>query len=144
MSSFNKVVLMGNLTRDPEIRVTGGGMPVGSFSLAINNNRGKAGEEKDDVSYIDCVTFGKQADFVRDYLSQGMPILVEGRLQQNRWEQEGQKRSKVEVIVQTLTFVGPPKRSGGGHSDQGGRSQDSYPDPGSGSGFQVPESDIPF
>jgi Single-stranded DNA-binding protein len=53
-------------------------MPVGSFSLAINNNRGKAGDDKDDVSYIDCVTFGKQADFVRDYLGKGMPILVEG------------------------------------------------------------------
>ena len=113
MSSFNKVILMGNLTRDPEIRVTGGGMPVGSFSLAINNNRGKAGDDKDDVSYIDCVTFGKQADFVRDYLAKGMPILVEGRLQQNRWEQEGQKRSKVEVIVSTLTFVGPPQAFGG-------------------------------
>jgi single-strand DNA-binding protein len=141
LSSFNKVILMGNLTRDPEIRVTGGGMPVGSFSLAINNNRGKAGDDKDDVSYIDCVTFGKQADFVRDYLAKGMPILVEGRLQQNRWEQEGQKRSKVEVIVSTLTFVGPPKRSGGGSSESGGR-QDSYPDPGV--GFQGQESDIPF
>jgi single-strand DNA-binding protein len=140
LSSFNKVILMGNLTRDPEIRVTGGGMPVGSFSLAINNNRGKAGDDKDDVSYIDCVTFGKQADFVRDYLAKGMPILVEGRLQQNRWEQEGQKRSKVEVIVSTLTFVGPPKRSGGG-PESGGR-QDSYPDPGI--GFQGQESDIPF
>ncbi|MGC8528644.1 MAG: single-stranded DNA-binding protein [Leptospirillia bacterium] len=135
------MILMGNLTRDPEIRVTGGGMPVGSFSLAINNNRGKAGDDKDDVSYIDCVTFGKQADFVRDYLVKGMPILVEGRLQQNRWEQEGQKRSKVEVIVSTLTFVGPPKRSGGGSLESGSR-QESYPDPGV--GFQGQESDIPF
>ncbi|MEC4683183.1 MAG: single-stranded DNA-binding protein [Nitrospirota bacterium] len=141
MSSFNKVVLMGNLTRDPEIRVTGGGMSVGSFSLAINN-RVKGNDEKDDVSYIDCVAFGKQADFVRDYLSKGMPILIEGRLQQNRWEQEGQKRSKIEVIVQTVTFVGPPKRSGSNSPDSSNR-LDSYPDPGHGSMMQS-DSDIPF
>ena len=132
---------MGNLTRDPELRVTGGGMAVGTFSLAINN-RTKGNDEKEDVSYIDCVAFGKQADFVKDYLSKGMPILLEGRLQQNRWEQEGQKRSKVEVIVQTITFVGPPKRSGGSVSDQSHR-QDSYSDPGNESIMQS-ESDIPF
>jgi single-strand DNA-binding protein len=132
---------MGNLTRDPEIRVTGGGMSVGSFSLAINN-RIKGNDEKEDVSYIDCVAFGKQADFVKDYLSKGMPILIEGRLQQNRWEQEGQKRSKVEVIVQTVTFVGPPKKSGGNGPDSFNR-QDSYPDPGNASLMQS-DSDIPF
>jgi len=102
MASFNKVILMGNLTRDPEIRVTAGGVNVGSFSLALNN-RGK--EDKESVSYIDCVAFGKQADFAKEHLSKGKPILIEGRLHQNRWEQEGQKRSKIEVIVQTYTFV---------------------------------------
>jgi single-strand DNA-binding protein len=132
---------MGNLTRDPEIRVTGGGMSVGSFSLAINN-RVKGNDEKEDVSYIDCVAFGKQADFVKEYLSKGMPILIEGRLQQNRWEQEGQKRSKIEVIVQTVTFVGPPKKSGGNSSESYNR-QDSYPDPGQESMMQS-DSDIPF
>lgn len=140
MSSFNKVILMGNLTRDPEIRVTGGGMAVGTFSLAINN-RTRGSDDKEDVSYIDCVAFGKQADFVKDYLSKGMPILLEGRLQQNRWEQEGQKRSKIEVIVATVTFVGPPKRSSAG-ADPSHR-QDSYADPGNESMLQS-ESDIPF
>ena len=106
MSSFNRVILMGNLTRDPELRVTAGGMNVGSFSLAVND---RLKDDKESVSYIDCVAFGKQADFAHEYLAKGMPILVEGRLRQNRWEQEGQKRSKVEVIVNSLTFVRPKK-----------------------------------
>ena len=105
-SSFNRVILMGNLVRDPELRVTTGGMNVGSFSLAINN---RVKDDKESVSYIDCVAFGKQADFAHEYLEKGMPILVEGRLHQNRWEQEGQKRSKIQVIVNSLTFVGPKK-----------------------------------
>ena len=105
-SSFNRVVIMGNLTRDPELRVTAGGMNVGSFSLAVND---RLKDDKESVSYIDCVAFGKQADFAHEYLAKGMPILVEGRLRQNRWEQEGQKRSKIEVIVNSLTFVGPKK-----------------------------------
>ncbi|EQD24820.1 MAG: Single-stranded DNA-binding protein [Leptospirillum sp. Group IV 'UBA BS'] len=77
MSSFNKVILMGHLVRDPELRATGGGTNVGSFSLAINN-RGKDGKES--VSYIDCVAFGKQADFAKEYLTNAMPILIDGRL----------------------------------------------------------------
>ena len=142
MSSFNKVILMGNLTRDPEMRVTGGGMSVGTFTLAINN-RVRGNDEKEDVSFIDCVSFGKQADFVKEYLGKGMPILLEGRLQQNRWEQEGQKRSKIEVIVQTLTFVGAPKRSSGTSSDYPSR-QESYPDPGQDMTIGSGDSDIPF
>ena len=106
MASYNKVILMGHLVRDPELRATGGSVNVGSFSLAINN-RGK--DDKDSVSYVDCVVFGKQADFAKEYLTKGLPIHVEGRLQQNRWEQEGQKRSKIEVIVERLTFVGARK-----------------------------------
>ncbi|MEC4682940.1 MAG: single-stranded DNA-binding protein [Nitrospirota bacterium] len=105
-SSFNRVVIMGNLTRDPELRVTAGGMNVGSFSLAVND---RLKDDKESVSYIDCVAFGKQADFAHEYLAKGMPILVEGRLRQNRWEQEGQKRSKIQVIIDSLTFVGPKK-----------------------------------
>ncbi len=132
---------MGNLTRDPEMRVTGGGMSVGTFTLAINNR--VRGEDKEDVSFIDCVTFGKQADFVKEYLGKGMPILLEGRLQQNRWEQEGQKRSKIEVIVQTLTFVGPPKRSSGTTTEYAQR-QESYPDPGGEMPLGPGDSDIPF
>ena len=110
MGSYNRVILMGNLTRDPEMRTTAGGTTVGSFSLAVNN---RSKDDKESVSYIECVAFGKQADFATEHLSKGMPILVEGRLRQNRWEQEGQKRSKLEVIVERLTFTGPKKNGEG-------------------------------
>jgi len=110
MGSYNRVILMGNLTRDPEMRVTAGGLNVGSFALAVNN---RTREDKDSVSFIDCVAFGNQAEFVKDHLVKGMPIHVEGRLQQSRWEQDGQKRSKIEVIVDGLTFAGPRKNGEG-------------------------------
>ncbi|MCL4461371.1 MAG: single-stranded DNA-binding protein [Nitrospirae bacterium] len=112
MSNYNKVILMGNLTRDPEVRFTRDGSPVASFTLAINNRYKQENETREDVSYIDVVTFGKQADLVKNYLEKGSPVLIEGRLQQRRWEQEGQKRSKVEVVTQTITFVGSGRRSG--------------------------------
>ncbi len=110
MGSYNRVILMGNLTRDPEMRVTTGGMNVGSFALAVND---RLKDGKENVNYIECVAFGKQADFVKEYLAKGLPMLVEGRLQQSRWEQEGQKRSKIAVIVERLTFAGP-KNTGDG------------------------------
>ncbi len=103
---------MGNLTRDHEVRFTRDGSPVASFTLAINNRYKQENETREDVSYIDVVTFGKQADLVKNYLEKGSPVLIEGRLQQRRWEQEGQKRSKVEVVTQTITFVGSGRRSG--------------------------------
>ncbi len=113
MSNYNKVILMGNLTRDPEVRFTREGAPVATFTIAINNRFRQENETRDDVTFVDIVTFGKQADLVKNYLEKGAPVLVDGRLQQRRWEQEGQKRSKIEVVAQTITFVGPPRKSGG-------------------------------
>lgn len=129
--SFNKVVLMGNLTRDPEMKVTKDGLGIANFTLAINNKM----KEKEDVSFIDCVSFGKQADFVGKFLTKGIQILVEGRLKQDRWEQDGQKRSRINVLTESISFTGP-KRDGGGGSvakDEGYSRAESYD-----------ESDIPF
>ena len=140
MSNFNKVILLGNLTRDPEVRFTREGAPVESFTLAINSNRSRQeGDSKDDVSYIDLVAFGKQADLVKNYLEKGAPLLVEGRLQQRRWEQEGQKRSKVEVVVQSITFMGGSKKS----NQSGSASFPQDEDQGFG-GYSSNESDVPF
>ncbi|HEY6973240.1 MAG TPA: single-stranded DNA-binding protein [Nitrospiraceae bacterium] len=116
MAGFNKVILMGNLTRNPELRYTPSGTPVASFGLATSR-RFKQGEElKEEVCFVDIVVFGKQAEHCGQYLSKGNGAIVEGRLQQRRWETEdGQKRSKHEVVAQTVTFM--PKRSeasGGG------------------------------
>src|SRR3972149_1597486 len=109
MANFNKVILMGNLTKDPEVRFTPSGTPVATFSLAVNR-RYKQGEElKDEVCYIDIVVFGKQAENCGQYLSKGNGVIVDGRLQQRRWEtDDGQKRSKHEVVAQTVNFL--PKR----------------------------------
>lgn len=124
MSSYNRVILMGNLTRDPEMRATAGGMNVGSFALAVND---RLKDDKEGVSYIECVAFGKQADVASEHLAKGMPILVEGRLQQSRWEKEGQKRSKIEVIVEQLTFTGP-KKNGSDSSFTDGAGDGDSPD----------------
>jgi single-strand DNA-binding protein len=113
---------------------------VASFTLAINSNRSRQeGDSKDDVSYIDLVAFGKQADLVKNYLEKGAPLLVEGRLQQRRWEQEGQKRSKVEVVVQSITFMGGSKKS----TQSGAASFPQDEDQGFG-GYSSNESDVPF
>jgi len=109
MVSFNKVILMGNLTKDPEVRFTPGGTPVATLALAVNR-RYKQGEElKDEVCYVDVVVFGKQAENCGQYLSKGHGVVIDGRLQQRRWEtDDGQKRSKHEVVAQTVNFL--PKR----------------------------------
>ncbi|MGE0644709.1 MAG: single-stranded DNA-binding protein [Nitrospira sp.] len=113
MAGFNKVILMGNLTRNPELRYTPNGTPVASFGLAVSR-RFKQGEDlKEEVCFVDIVVFGRQAEHCGQYLSKGNGAIIEGRLQQRRWETEdGQKRSKHEVVAQTVTFM--PKRQEGG------------------------------
>ena len=108
---FNKVVLMGNLTRDPETRQTPNGQSVTNFSLAISRSwKGQDGNTQEQVSFIDCVAWGKTGDIIAQYVQKGRPILVSGRLDQRSWEQDGNKRSKVEVVVEDFNFIG----SGGG------------------------------
>ena len=115
MRGFNKVVLMGNLTRDPELRAIPSGQNVCSFSLAVNRTwKNASGEQQEAVDYIDCNIWGKPAEIINQYMKKGSGILVSGRLQQRSWEQEGQKRSKVEVVVEDFNFVGGPNDGGGG------------------------------
>lgn len=112
MASYNKVILMGNLTRDPEIRYTPNGTPVASFAIAVNRKYKQGDETKEEVSYIDIVVFGKQAENCSKYLGKGDSVLIDGRLQQRRWETEdGQKKSKHEVVAQAVQFM--PKRGAG-------------------------------
>ncbi|HEY5806096.1 MAG TPA: single-stranded DNA-binding protein [Candidatus Saccharimonadales bacterium] len=103
---FNKVILMGNLTRDPEVRTTPNGQSVASFGLAINRTwRGADGNQQESVSYIDCVAWGKTGEIIAQYVQKGRPLLVSGRLEQRSWEKDGQKHSKVEVVVEDFNFV---------------------------------------
>jgi single-strand DNA-binding protein len=115
--SFNLVVLMGNLTRDPELRTTPNGTSVCSFSLALNRSyKGSNGEWQEATDYVDVVAWGPLGERVSQYLSKGRPALVNGRLQSRSWEQDGQKRNKVEVIAQDVTFLGGP--GGGGNNGE--------------------------
>ena len=121
--SFNQVILMGNLTRDPELRQTPNGQNVCSFSLALNRSfKGGDGEWKEATDYIDIVAWGPLGERVAQYLTKGRPCLVNGRLQSSSWEKDGQKRSKVEVVAQDVTFLGGQQSAnsagGGGEFDQ--------------------------
>ncbi|MEK7308778.1 MAG: single-stranded DNA-binding protein [Nitrospirota bacterium] len=108
---FNKIILVGNLTRDPEIRYTPNGTSVCNFGIAVNRKYKQGDEVKEEVTFINIVVFGKQADTCGQYLNKGSSVLVEGRLQERRWETEdGQKRSKFEVVAQTVRFLS--KKSG--------------------------------
>ena len=114
--SFNQVILMGNLTRDPELRTIPSGQSVCSFSLALNRSyKGQDGNWQEATDYIDVVAWGPLGERVAQYLSKGRPCLVNGRLQSRSWEQEGQKRSKVEVVANDVTFLG-----GRGEGDSAG------------------------
>src|ERR1041384_6385663 len=111
--SFNQVVLMGNLTRDPELRTTPNGQSVCSFSLALNRSyKNASGDWQEVTDFIDIVAWAALGERVAQYLTKGRAALVSGRLQSRSWEQDGQKRSKVEVVAQDVTFLGGP--GGGG------------------------------
>jgi single-strand DNA-binding protein len=116
--SINQVILMGNLTRDPEIRTTPNGQNVCSFSLAVNRSwQGSDGSQQDAVDYFDVTAWGKLAELVNQYLKKGRKCLVMGRLSQRSWEQDGQKRSKVEVVANDVTFLDGGGATGSGRSD---------------------------
>jgi single-strand DNA-binding protein len=105
--SFNQVTLMGNLTRDPELRTTPNGQSVCSFSLALNRSyKGADGNWQEATDYVDVTAWGPLGERVSQYVTKGRPVLVSGRLQSRAWEQDGQKRSKVEVVAQDVTFLG--------------------------------------
>ena len=116
--SFNQVILMGNLTRDPELRQTPNGQNVCSFSLALNRSyKGSDGNWQEVTDYVDCVAWGPLGERVSQYLSKGRPCLVNGRLQSRNWEQDGVKRGKVEVVASDVTFLGGAQ---GGQGSEGG------------------------
>lgn len=105
---FNKVILMGNLTRDVEVRTTASGQSVANFSLAISRSwRGQDGQQQDQTSFINCVAWGKVGDIIAQYVHKGSPLLVSGRLDQRSYQdKDGNKRSAVEVVVEDFNFVG--------------------------------------
>ena len=119
MASFNKVVLVGNLTRDPELRYTPKGTAIAKIGLAVNRVwTNEAGEKKEEVTFVDVDVFGRTAENVGQYMRKGRPILIEGRLKLDQWDdkQTGQKKSKLGVVAETVQFLGgnPNAGEGGG------------------------------
>ncbi len=129
MASFNKVLLMGNLTRDPELRYTSGGAAVASFGLAVNRKFKQGEEWKEDVCFVDITVWAKQGENCAQYLNKGSLVFIEGRLNFQTWETDGQKRNKLEVVANNVQFL---TRQG----DKVSMDKDSLP--------SSPADDIPF
>ena len=148
MASFNKVILMGNLTRDPELRYTPSGTAIAKMGLAVNRVwRDSEGQQKEEVTFVDVDAFGKQAETIGQYMQKGRPILVEGRLKLDQWEDKntGQNRSRLGVVLERFTFVG----GGGGQAGGGDAApQQSAPppsEPAGGPPLDAPgDDDVPF
>lgn len=118
--SINRVVLSGNLTRDPEVRTTQSGTSVMSLGIAVNDRRknNQTGEWEDYANFIDCTMFGSRAQNVAQYLYKGQRVMIEGKLRYSTWERDGQRRSKIEVIIDDLDFQGTRNSSGQGSYGQ--------------------------
>lgn len=120
--SFNKVILMGNLTRDVEVRSLPSGMTVAQFSLAVNERyKDKEGNWVDRANFVDCEMFGNRAEAFAKYMSKGSPAFIEGKLRLDQWQdKEGNKRSKLKVVADNFEFVGSRNNDGGGSGGGGG------------------------
>ena len=143
MANFNKVILLGNLTRDVEMRHTQSGMALAKFGMAVNRKV----KDKESTCFVDLTAFGKQAELLNQYVRKGSPLFIDGRLEYSTWEsQDGGKRSKLEVIVENFQFMGGGSRDGGagggggGERRGGGRRQQEA----GGGGAEVDYGDIPF
>ena len=164
MASFNKVMLMGNLTRDPEIKYTPKGTAIADIGLAVNRNyTTDSGEKREEVTFVDVTLWGRVAEIVGEYCKKGRPLFVEGRLQLDTWDdkQTGQKRSKLKVIGENIQLLGSRDGAGGGGGGGGGMGPSGEPAEGRPAGptqrrpatppakttdpdLDTPEDDIPF
>ena len=158
MASFNKVILMGNLTRDPQVRYTGSGTAVTDVGLAVNRTwfDKQANERREEVTFVDVTLWGRTAEVAGEYLAKGRPVLIEGRLQLDQWDDKetGQKRSKLHVVGENMTML-PSGGGGGGGGPRpgGGAPASSSPPPGAqgqsqnfepASGGAAPDDEVPF
>lgn len=144
--SINRVIISGNLTRDPELRNTQSGMAVLSFGVAVNDRckNQQTGEWEDRPNFVDCTMFGNRANSVAQYLSKGTKVSIEGKLRWHQWERDGQKRSKLDVIVDEIEFMSS-RDSNGGAQSYGGNQGYGAPAPAYSAPAPAPyDDDIPF
>ena len=150
MASYNRVILVGNLTRDPELRYLPSGMAVSDIGLAVKDRFKRNDQWVEEPVFVDITLFGRIAEVVNEYTSKGSPLLIEGRLKLDRWEKDGQKHSKLKVIAERMQLLGSREgsRSGGGRSSSGGAGgeQPQYDDSEqyTPAGGPPPNDDIPF
>jgi single-strand DNA-binding protein len=154
MASFNKVILLGNLTRDPEVRYTPKGSAVCDLGIAVNRvYTTDSGEKREEATFVDVTFWGRTAEVAGEYLKKGRPVFIEGRLQLDSWEdkQSGQKRSKLKVIGETMQLIGARPAGGtAGPSEQGEEDRTSHaagkssPPPPKTSALQPDDDEIPF
>jgi single-strand DNA-binding protein len=150
MANFNKVILAGNLTRDPEVRYTPKGTAIAKLGMAINRTwKTETGETKEEVTFVDVDAFGRTAEVISQYLKKGRPILVEGRLKLDQWDdkQTGQKRSRLGVVLENFQFLDSGRGDGGGSRSSAASappSAPSSPDAPEPEGPAPEEDDVPF
>ena len=132
MASFNKVILIGNLTRDPELKYTPKGTAVAKIGLAVNRSwKSETGETREEVTFIDVDAFGRQAEVIGQYLKKGRPLMVEGRLKLDQWDDKttGQKRSRLGVVLESFQFLDSGRGGGEGGGGEGGGEYAPRPQP---------------
>ncbi len=150
MASFNQVILMGNLTRDPQLKYLPSQTPVAEFGLACSRKfKGQNGEDREDVVFVDCSAFAKTAELIQQYFTKGKPIFIQGRLKFDTWEdkQGGGKRSKLSVVVENFQFIGGRDGGGGGGGapqEAGGEYQQRPPRPQQSRPQNAPPPQQPF
>jgi single-strand DNA-binding protein len=151
MASFNRVILVGNLTRDPELRYIPSGTAVSDIGLAVNDRIKRGDQWVEEPVFVDITLWGRTAEIANEYLSKGSPVLVEGRLKLDRWEKDGQKHSKLKVIGERLQMLGAREagRGGGGRASRGGQGPGDEPQYDDSeqympAGGPPPNDDIPF
>jgi single-strand DNA-binding protein len=148
MASFNKVILLGNLTRDPEVRYTPKGTAVTELGMAVNRvYTAENGEKREETTFVDVTLWGRTAEIAGEYLKKGRPVFIEGRLQLDTWDdkQSGQKRSKLKVVGEGLQLLGGRPGGGGGGDEEGGsRSSRPAPPPKAAAPSEPDDDEIPF
>ena len=151
MPNLNKVMLMGNLTRDPEMRYLPNNTPVVNIGLAVNHQwKNQDGEQQEETTFVDCESFGRQAEVINQWMKKGRPLFVEGRLKLERWQdKDGNNRSKMKVVIERFQFLGDRQGGGDGGGQQNydrapARQQSSKPAPPMDPHPAVEEGDIPF
>lgn len=142
--NLNRVMLGGNLTRDVEVKSLQGGTSVANFGMAINRKwKDAGGNEKEEVTFLDCEAWGKTGEAIAKFLGKGKPIFVEGRLKLEQWEKDGQKHSKIRVVVESFQFVGR-REDGQGGSTAPAQTKPSWSKPSPATASAAPPDDIPF